>query len=78
MVLNHVAATFGATDNVAANDMRHIKLQLCFVCFDRRDIWNIKNGKEMHQWPMVPDHDTEYEDNPSSHLGGICKDGLTD
>ena len=28
MVLNHIAAKFGAIDNVAANDMRHIA-----VCF---------------------------------------------
>ena len=32
----------------------------------------------MHQQPMVPDHATKYEENPSSHYGGMCEDGLTD
>ena len=27
---------------------------------------------------MVSDHDTQYEENPSSHHGGIHEDGLTD
>ena len=32
----------------------------------------------MNQWPIVPDHGTQIEENPSSHHGGMCKDGLTD
>ena len=32
----------------------------------------------MHEQPMVPDHGTQYEENPASHHGGILEDGLTD
>ena len=32
----------------------------------------------VHQQPMVPDHGTQHEGNPSSHDGGMHKDGLTD
>ena len=28
----------------------------------------------MHQWPMVCDHGTQYEENPSGHHGGMRKD----
>ena len=31
----------------------------------------------MHSELMVPDHDTQYKENPSSHNGGTCKDALT-
>ena len=31
----------------------------------------------MHQQPMVPDHGTQYEENQSSHHGGICEDWQT-
>ena len=31
----------------------------------------------IHQCPMVPDHGTQYEDNPSSPHGGMCEDELT-
>ena len=27
---------------------------------------------------MVLDHGTKYEENPASHNGEMCKDGLTD
>ena len=27
---------------------------------------------------MIPDHGTKHEENPSSHHGGICKDGHMD
>ena len=29
----------------------------------------------MHQKAMVPDHDTQYEENPSTHHGGMHEDG---
>ena len=29
----------------------------------------------MHQRLMVPDHGTQYEENPSSHHGGMHEDG---
>ena len=29
----------------------------------------------MHQWPIVPDHGTQYEENPASHNGGMHEDG---
>ena len=32
----------------------------------------------MHQWPMVPDHGTQYEESLSSHYRGMCKDGYPD
>ena len=32
----------------------------------------------MHHWPMVPDHGTQYEENPASHHGGMREDGQTD
>ena len=32
----------------------------------------------MHQQPVVLDHGTQYEDNPSSHRGGMRKDTLTE
>ena len=32
----------------------------------------------MHDRPVVPDDGTEYEENPSSHHGGMLEDGLTD
>ena len=32
----------------------------------------------VHQQPMVPDHGTQYEGNPSSHHGGKHKDGQMD
>ena len=32
----------------------------------------------IHQRHMVPDHGTQYEDNPSSHHGGMYKDRQTD
>ena len=32
----------------------------------------------MHQRTMVPDHGTEYEENPSSYHGGMHKDGHPD
>ena len=32
----------------------------------------------MHQQPMVPDHDIQYDEHPSRHHGGMCKDRLTD
>ena len=32
----------------------------------------------MHEQCMVPDHDAQYEENPSSHHGGMHNDGLTD
>ena len=35
-------------------------------------------GLYMHQQPMVPDHGTQYKENPSSKHGGMHKDGLTD
>ena len=31
----------------------------------------------IHKRPMVPVHSTQCEENPSSHGGGMCKDGLT-
>ena len=31
-----------------------------------------------YQWPMVPDHGTQYEENPSSHHGGMHEDFPTD
>ena len=33
---------------------------------------------DMHQQPTVPDHDTQYEENPASHHGGMQKNGQTD
>ena len=27
-----------------------------------------------NQWPMVSDHGTQYEENQSSHHGGICEE----
>ena len=33
---------------------------------------------DMHQHPKVPDHGTQYEENPSSHNGGMCEDGHPD
>ena len=32
----------------------------------------------MHQQPMVPNHSTRYEENPSTYHGGISNDGQTD
>ena len=32
----------------------------------------------VHQQPMISDHGTQYEGNPSSHHGGMFEDGLTD
>ena len=32
----------------------------------------------MHKRPMVPDHGTQYEENPYSHHGGMHEDGKTD
>ena len=32
----------------------------------------------MHEWPMVPNHGTQYEDISSSHYGEMHKDGVTD
>ena len=32
----------------------------------------------MNQWPMVLDYGTQYEENPSSHHGRMCNDGLVD
>ena len=32
----------------------------------------------MHQWPMVPDHSTQYYEFPPSHHEGMCEDGHTD
>ena len=32
----------------------------------------------VHQQPMVPDHGTKYEENPSSHDRWMWKDGQTD
>ena len=29
----------------------------------------------VHQQPMVPDHGTQCEENPSSHHGGMREDG---
>ena len=29
----------------------------------------------MHQRPMVSDHGTQYEENPSSQYGGMHEDG---
>ena len=30
----------------------------------------------MQQWPMIPDHGTQYEETPSNHHGGMCNEGL--
>ena len=32
----------------------------------------------MHQQPVVPDHGTQHEGNPSSHHGGMHEDGWMD
>ena len=32
----------------------------------------------MHRRLMVSDHGAQYEENPSSHHGGMLEDGLTD
>ena len=29
----------------------------------------------MHQRPIVLNHNTQYEENPLSHHGGMCEDG---
>ena len=42
------------------------------------DIWQIQILFYMHQQPMVPDHGTQYEENPSSHHGGMHEEGLPD
>ena len=32
----------------------------------------------MSQHSVVPNHGTQYDENPSSHRGGMFEDGLTD
>ena len=32
----------------------------------------------MHQWLIVPDHGNQYEENPSTHHGGMLEDGNPD
>ena len=32
----------------------------------------------MHRRHIVSDHGTQYDENPSNHHGGMCKDGLMD
>ena len=32
----------------------------------------------MHHRPIVPDHGTQYEENPRNYHRGMCEDGMTD
>ena len=54
------------TRNFWKNGHNYSNLAQCYILF------------YMHQWPMVPDHGTQYEENRFSHHGGMHNNGHPD
>ena len=78
LIVPDYCTTYEQNYHILVWDITRNTQNLCKNCHIYSNLAQSQILFYMHQQPMVPDHGTQYKENPFSYHGGMHKDVLTD